>query len=63
MTGALLKNNDYGAIFGAGLNFGRNFMIDMRYSLGLQKVISTVQGEIPPDFKNGVWSASLGIAF
>jgi hypothetical protein len=63
MTGALLKNNDYGAIFGAGLNFGRNFMFDMRYSLGLQKVISTVQGEIPPDFKNGVWSASLGIAF
>jgi hypothetical protein len=63
MTEALLKNNDYGAIFGAGLNLGRNFMIDMRYSLGLQKVISTVQGDVPPDFRNGVWSASLGIAF
>lgn len=59
----LLKNNDYGAIFGAGLNLGRNFMIDVRYSLGLQKVISTVEGEVDPDFKNGVWSASIGIAF
>jgi len=62
-TEKLLKNNDYGAIFGAGLNLGRNFMVDVRYSLGMQKVISTVQGEVQPDFKNGVWSASLGIAF
>jgi hypothetical protein len=60
---AVLKNNDYGAIFGAGLNLGRNFMIDLRYSLGMQKVISTVEGEVQPDFKNGVWSASIGIAF
>ncbi len=59
----LLKNNDYGAIFGAGVNFGRNFMIDVRYSLGLQKVISTIEGDIDPDYKNGVWSASIGIAF
>ncbi len=59
----LLKNNDYGAIFGAGLNLGRKFMVDVRYSLGMQKVISTAQGELQPDFKNGVWSASLGIAF
>ncbi|MBP7706259.1 MAG: PorT family protein [Candidatus Aminicenantes bacterium] len=60
---ALLKNNDYGAIFGAGLNLGRNFMVDVRYSLGLQKVINTFEGEIEPDFKNGVWSATIGIAF
>ena len=63
LTENLLKNNDYGAIFGAGLNLGRNFMVDVRYSLGLQKVISTAQGDVQPDFKNGVWSASLGIAF
>ncbi len=63
LTQSLLKNNDYGAIFGAGLNLGRNFMVDVRYSLGMQKVISTVQGEVQPDFKNGVWSASVGIAF
>ena len=63
LTENLLKNNDYGAIFGAGLNLGRNFMVDVRYSLGMQKVISTVEGELQPDFKNGVWSASIGIAF
>lgn len=63
LTEKLLKNNDYGAIFGAGVNLGRSFMLDVRYSLGMQKVISTVQGEVQPDFKNGVWSASLGIAF
>jgi hypothetical protein len=60
---SILKNNDYGAIFGAGLNLGRNFMIDVRYSLGMQKVISTFEGDVDPDFKNGVWSASIGIAF
>ncbi len=59
----LLKNNDYGAIFGAGLNLGRNFMLDVRYSLGLQKVIDTIEGETPVDVKNGVWSATIGIAF
>ncbi len=63
LTEKLFKNNDYGAVFGAGLNLGRNFMVDVRYSLGMQKVISTVQGEVQPDFRNGVWSASLGIAF
>ena len=63
LTENILKKNDYGAIFGAGLNLGRDFMVDVRYSLGMQKVISTVQGEVQPDFRNGVWSASLGIAF
>jgi hypothetical protein len=38
-------------------------MVDVRYSLGLQKVISTFEGDVEPDFKNGVWSASIGIAF
>lgn len=59
----IFKNNDYGAIFGAGLNLGRSFTIDVRYSLGLQKVISTIEGEIEPDVKNGVFSATIGIAF
>ena len=59
----LFKNNDYGAIFGAGVNLGRNFMIDVRYSLGLQKVLHTIEGEVEPDYKNGVWSGTIGIAF
>ena len=58
----LFKNNDYGAIFGAGFNLGRSFMIDVRYSMGLQKVLAD------PDFsefdiKNGVFSATIGIGF
>jgi hypothetical protein len=59
----ILKNNDYGAIFGAGLNLGKHFMLDVRYSMGLQKVIDTVGGEEPLDIKNGVWGATIGIAF
>jgi len=59
----LFKNLDYGAVFGAGINIGRHFQIDARYSMGLQKVISTVEGATPLDIKNGVWSATIGIAF
>ncbi|MBC7361993.1 MAG: PorT family protein [Candidatus Aminicenantes bacterium] len=59
----ILENNDYGAIFGAGLDFGRHFMIDIRYSLGLKKVLSAAQGTTALDVKNGVWSATVGIAF
>lgn len=59
----LLKNNDYGAIFGAGLNIGKHFMLDVRYSLGLQKVIDIAEGSEPVDVKNGVWGATIGIAF
>ena len=62
LTEALFKNNDYGAIFGAGLNLGRNFMVDIRYSLGMQRV-RAVFGGAQPDYKNGVWSATIGIAF
>ena len=62
LTEALFKNNDYGAIFGAGLNLGRNFMVDIRYSLGMQRVLA-VFGGAQPDYKNGVWSATIGIAF
>ncbi|MGB9835492.1 MAG: porin family protein [Candidatus Saccharicenans sp.] len=59
----LFQNNDYGAIFGAGLDLGRHLQFDFRYSLGLKKVISAAQGETPPDIKNGVWSITVGLAF
>jgi hypothetical protein len=58
---AILKNNDYGAIFGAGLQLGRGFHVDARYSMGLQKVLDAGTESI--DFKNGVWSATVGFAF
>jgi hypothetical protein len=60
---SLLKDNDYGAIVGAGLNLGKHLILDVRYSLGLQKVIAVFEGEQQADYKNGVWSASVGIAF
>ena len=63
LTEALFKNNDYGAILGAGLNLGRNLMLDVRYSLGMQKVVAVFEGEQQPDYRNGVWSATIGIAF
>ncbi|HEK85353.1 MAG TPA: PorT family protein [Candidatus Aminicenantes bacterium] len=63
LTEKILQNNDYGAIFGAGLDFGQHFMIDVRYSLGLKKVLTAIQGQTPPDVKNGVGSATIGLAF
>lgn len=60
---SFLVNNDYGAIFGAGLDFGRHFMIDVRYSLGLKKILTAIEEGVQPDVKNGVWSATVGIAF
>lgn len=59
----ILKNNDYGAIFGAGVDFGRHLSIDVRYSLGLQKIIEAAESPTQLDIKNGVWSATIGIAF
>ena len=63
LADSLLKDNDYGAIVGAGLNLGKHLILDVRYSLGLQKVIAVFEGEQEPDYKNGVWSASVGIVF
>lgn len=60
---SFFENNDYGAIFGAGLGLGRKLHLDVRYSLGLQKVIATVEGEEALDVKSGVWAATLGFAF
>jgi len=60
---SLFENNDYGAIFGAGLDLGHHLQVDVRYSLGLKKVLTAASGETPPDVKNGVWSATVGLAF
>jgi Outer membrane protein beta-barrel domain len=62
ITETIFKNNDYGAIFGGGVNIGRHFFADVRYTLGLQKVLSAIDG-VTPDVKNGVWSGTIGIAF
>lgn len=53
--------SDYSAVIGGGLQLGRSFHIDVRYTMGLQKL------EIPDleaiDLKNGVLSATIGLAF
>ncbi|HSA95138.1 MAG TPA: porin family protein [Acidobacteriota bacterium] len=52
---------DYSAVLGGGLQLGRSIHIDVRYTMGLQKL------EIPDidtiDLKNSVLSATLGLAF
>ncbi len=52
---------DYSAVMGAGLQLGNSLHLDARYTLGLRKL------EVPPigtiDLKNGVLSATLGLAF
>jgi hypothetical protein len=61
---AILKNNDYGAIFGGGLNIGSHFQLDVRYSMGLAKIVNPENpGDRLFDVKNGVLSATVGIAF
>ena len=52
---------DYGAVLGGGLQLGRSIHIDVRYTMGLQKLAIPDLGTI--DLKNGVISATLGLAF
>jgi hypothetical protein len=52
---------DYSAVFGGGLQLGRSIHIDARYTLGLQKLEVPDLGTV--DLKNGVLSATIGLAF
>ena len=56
-----MPTSDYSAVMGGGLQLGRSIHIDARYTMGLQKL------EIPDletiDLKNGVLSATIGLAF
>jgi len=52
---------DYGAVLGAGLQLGRSIHIDARYTMGLQKLAIPDLDTI--DLKNGVLSATIGLAF
>jgi hypothetical protein len=55
------KKVDWSAVMGAGLQLGSSLHIDARYTLGLQKLEVPEVGSI--DLKNGVLSATLGLAF
>jgi hypothetical protein len=52
---------DYGAVLGGGVQLGRSIHLDVRYTMGLQKLEIPDLGTI--DLKNGVLSATLGLAF
>ena len=52
---------DYGAVLGGGLQLGRSIHVDVRYTMGLQKLAIPDLDTI--DLKNGVLSATLGLAF
>lgn len=52
---------DYGAVLGGGLQLGRSIHIDVRYTMGLQKLAIPDLDTI--DLKNGVLSATIGLAF
>lgn len=55
------KKVDWSAVLGAGLQLGSSLHIDARYTLGLQKLEVPEVGSF--DLKNGVLSATLGLAF
>jgi len=52
---------DYSAVLGGGLQLGRSIHVDVRYTMGLQKLEIPNLGTI--DLKNGVLSATIGLAF
>ena len=53
--------SDYSAVLGGGLQLGRQIHLDVRYTMGLQKLDIPALDTI--DLKNGVFSATLGLAF
>jgi hypothetical protein len=56
-----MPKSDYGAVLGGGLQLGRSIHIDARYTMGLQKLAIPDLETI--DLKNGVLSATIGLAF
>jgi len=56
-----MPKSDYSAVLGGGLQLGRLIHIDARYTMGLQKLAIPDLGTI--DLKNGVISATIGLAF
>jgi hypothetical protein len=55
------KSTDFGLVFGGGLDIGPKFRVDLRYIMGLTKLLD-MDGETA-DIKNGVFSLMIGYAF
>jgi len=56
-----IKSTDLGAVFGAGLDIGRNIRTDLRYALGFAKIFQ-FEGQTY-DVKNGAFSLMIGYCF
>jgi hypothetical protein len=56
-----MPKSDYSAVLGGGLQLGSSIHIDVRYTMGLQKLAIPDLDTI--DLKNGVLSATIGLAF
>ncbi len=56
-----MPSADYSAVLGGGLQLGRSIHVDARYTMGLQKLAIPDLDTI--DLKNGVLSATIGLAF
>jgi len=56
-----MKSSDLGLVFGAGLDIGRNIRTDLRYTLGISKVMEA--GGYTFDVKNGAFSLMIGYCF
>lgn len=55
------KSSDIGLVFGGGLDIGPKIRVDLRYTMGLTKLLE-MDGETA-DIKNGVFSLMVGYAF
>jgi Outer membrane protein beta-barrel domain len=56
-----IKSTDLGLVLGAGADIGLKIRVDLRYTLGLTKMIE-IDG-VTSDIKNGVFSLMVGYAF
>ncbi len=55
------KSTDFGLVFGGGLDIGPKIRVDLRYILGLTKLVD--MDGTTADIKNGVFSLMVGYAF
>lgn len=55
------NSTDFGLVFGGGLDIGPKFRVDLRYTMGLTKLLE-MDGETA-DLKNGVFTLAVGYAF
>ena len=56
-----IKNPDFGAQFGAGVNINKNISVDVRYVLGLSNLVN--DGTADDSWKNNAINIGVGYKF